>query len=217
MSTIKYVIADDHSIFRQGIRFALADDPELICVGEASNGKELLELLEKKSCDAILLDLKMPEMGGMEVIKAIRKINLEIKIIVLTMFENENFVIRVMEEGANGYLLKNTDPDEIKAALHAAVHSGYYFNDKVGITLLRQLTKNSAVLQANKRGVILSDKEIEVLKLICDELTTAEIADKLYLSSRTVEGIRSNLLEKTGTKNIAGLALYAIRNGIIPG
>lgn len=213
---ITYAIADDHKIFRQGLRYALADDERFVCVGEAADGKELLDLLENNSCQVVLLDLKMPEMGGMEVMKTIRTTDDHLRIVVLTMFEDENFVITAMEAGANGYLLKNADPEEIKNALFSVVESGYYFNDRVSRTLLKRLTeKNSKYLARNVAHPELTDKELLVLQLVCEELTAAEIGAKIFLSTRTVEGIRAALMEKTGSRNIAGLALYAIRNGIV--
>lgn len=215
MSVIRFAIIDDHLIFRQGLRYALAGDSRLQCIGEAANGHELIALLEAQPCDIALLDLKMPEMDGIEVLKLIRKKNKQLKVLALTMFEDEHFVLEMMEAGANGYLLKNTDPEEIKTAIYTVVDSGYYFNDHVSIALLKKL-KDNEILSASD-AVRLTDKEILVLQMICEELTAAEIADRIFLSTRRVEGIRSSLMEKTGSRNIVGLALYAVRNGIVQG
>lgn len=215
MAIISYLIADDHKIFRQGLKLALMDDQKLICTGEAGNGKELLLLLPQKLPDVLLLDLKMPEMDGLEALKAIREQYDSLRVIVLTMFEDEHFILHMMEAGANGYLLKNAEPSEIRRAIHSVYESGYYFNDLVNTTLLRK------VVQQKKNGlpllpeVRLNERETEVLQLICQEFTAAEIGRKVYLSTRTVEGIRSSLLEKVGVRNTAGLVLYAVRNGIV--
>ena len=199
MPAIKYAIADDHKIFRQGLRFALSDESAIECIGEADNGISLLQLLEKEQPDVVLLDLKMPEM----------------KIIMLTMFDDEHFIIHLMENGANGYLIKNAEPDEIKTAIRSAYETGYYFNDLVSNTMLKSLVKKEKASPRFKPEIKLNERETEVLKLICQEHTAAEIGEKVFLSARTVEGIRANLLEKIGVRNTAGLVLYAVKNGIV--
>ncbi len=214
MSPIKYIIADDHKIFRQGLKYALSDDPKLQLVGEAENGIEVLELVQKNQPDVILLDLKMPQMDGALATEKIHQSNPEIKIIMLTSYDDEHFILHLLELGANGYLLKNAEPFEIKKAIHAVYLHDYYFNELVSNTMLRTITrKNNAQLKL-KEAIKLTDREIEVLKLICQELTNDEIASKIFLSRRTIEGIRTNLIEKTGAKNAVGLVLYAIKNGI---
>jgi len=215
MSIIKYVIADDHLIFRQGLRYALADDHKLKFVGDAENGIKLVELVKKQMPDVILLDLKMPEMDGLEAAKTLHGIHPEIKILMLTSFDDEHFILHLLELGINGYLLKNSEPNEIKKAIHSVYENGYYFNHLVSTTMLRAITHKSNADLKLKEVIKLNEREIEVLKLICNELTTSEIAAKIYLSPRTIEGIRTTLIEKTGAKNIAGLVLYAIKSGIV--
>lgn len=214
MSIINYVIADDHKIFRQGLRVVFAKDHKLICVGEAGNGNELLELLKSRQVHVALVDLKMPEMDGFEVIAEIRKSNDEkIKIIVLTMFDDEPFIVRMMEGGANGYLLKNADPSDIIMAIHSVYETGYYFSDLVSKTLLRKVVQRDDMAENKSPTISLTAKEIEIMRLICQEYTTAEIGRQVFLSPRTVDGIRAALMEKVGVRNVAGLAVYAIRNG----
>jgi DNA-binding NarL/FixJ family response regulator len=217
MADIKYLITDDHKIFRQGLRLALNNYPILKFIGEAGNGLELLSLLEAQVPDVILLDLKMPQMDGMEVLKKIRVKYPDIKILILTMYDEEHFVLHLIEAGANGYLLKNAEPDEIHLAIQTVMETDYYFNDLVSSAMLRNMLQKTKIANRVKIGVKLSDKEEEVLKLICEERTAAEIAKEIFLSQRTVEGIRSLLLEKTGARNTAGLVLYAIKNGIYTG
>lgn len=217
MAGIKYLITDDHKIFRQGLRLALNNYPILKFIGEAGNGLELLSLLEEQVPDVILLDLKMPQMDGMEVLKKIRVKYPDIKILILTMYDEEHFVLHLIEAGANGYLLKNAEPDEIHLAIQTVMETDYYFNDLVSSAMLRNMLQKTKIASRVKMGVKLTDKEEEVLKLICEERTAAEIARQIFLSQRTVEGIRSLLLEKTGARNTAGLVLYAIKNGIYTG
>jgi len=215
MATIKYAIADDHKIFRQGLRYALADDCTLKLVGEAENGISLLQLIERQRPDVILLDLKMPEMDGIEVIKRIRVSHPDIKILMLTTYNDEHFILHLLELGANGYLLKNAEPDEIKKAIHFIHENDYYFNHLVSSTMLRAIMRKNGNGSKSPDAVKLNERELDVLKFICKELTAGEIAEKIFLSARTVEGIRANLIEKVGAKNTAGLVLYAVKNGII--
>ncbi len=214
MAIIKYIIADDHKIFRQGLRYALADDHRLKLVGEAENGLMLLDIVEKQKPDVVLLDIKMPEMDGIEATKKLHLSYPGIKILMLTSFDDEHFILHLLELGANGYLLKNSEPDEIKKAIHAVYENDYYFNHLVSNTMLKTLTRKNADLKF-KNAINLNDRETEVLKLICQELTTVEIGAKIFLSPRTIEGIRTSLIEKIGVRNTAGLVVYALKNGII--
>lgn len=215
MAIIKYIIADDHRIFRQGLRFALADDHKLKLIGEAENGVDLLRLMKTQPTDVVLLDLKMPEMDGIEVTKTIRSLYPDTKILMLTTYDDESLILHLMGLGVNGYLLKNAEPDEIKKAIHVVYENNNYFNDLVSNTMLKTiLNKNISRLKA-KEEIHLSEREKEVLKYICQELTTVEIAAKVFLSPRTVEGIRTSLIEKTGVRNTAGLVLYALKSDIL--
>ncbi len=215
MAIITYIIADDHKVFRQGLRYTLNSDSGLKCVGEAENGVQLLELLETVQPDVILLDMKMPEMDGMEATKIIKAKHPNVKIVVLTMYDDENFVLHMLDMGVNGYLIKNADPDEITKAMYAVYETDYYFNDMVSKLMLKTIVKKKQINQRTKENVQLNDKEKEILRLICMEHTNGEIAEKVFLSQRTVEGIRSTLLEKIGVRNTAGLVVYAVKNGIV--
>lgn len=214
MAIIKYMIADDHKIFRQGVKLALANDHKLKCTGEGADGHQLLQAIEKQQPDVILLDLRMPGMDGIEALGFIRTNYPTIKVLILTMHDDEHFIVHLMEAGANGYLLKNAEPEEIKLAIHTVYENEYYFNDLVSATLLKKVVNKTSVPPRFNAEVKLNDKESAVLKLICNELTAAEIAKEVFLSQRTVEGIRSVLLEKTGARNTAGLVMYAVKNGI---
>lgn len=215
MGKIKYAIADDHKIFRRGIIAALSDTPELKLVLEAENGRELINGMAKTTPDVILLDLKMPEMDGMQAAAEIRKTNQDVKIIVISMHDEDKYVIHLMELGANGYLLKNAEPEEIKTAILTTYENGYYFNDFVNKILLKKLVHKAQIKPVFNKNIELTARETEVLKMICEELTALEISKQIFLSPRTVEGIRTKLLEKIGVKNTAGLVMYAVKNKIV--
>jgi DNA-binding NarL/FixJ family response regulator len=211
---IHYIIADDHQVFRQGLQLVLSDDAELSFSGEAENGLKLLDLLKKQPADVILLDLKMPVMDGFTAIREIRKQYPHIKILILTMHDEEHFVLHMLEAGANGYLLKNAHPAEIRQAIHAVMDNNYYFNDFISSAMLKSLVNKNLATPVFKASATLNEKEIKILQLICQECTSAEIGEKVFLSARTVEGIRAGIMEKVGVRNIAGLVMYAVKNGI---
>jgi DNA-binding NarL/FixJ family response regulator len=217
MEGIQYIIADDHQIFRQGLKFSLSKDKALQCIGEAGNGTELMQLLQTTKPDVILMDLKMPEMDGLEATRQVRELYPDIRIIVLTMYDDENFIIHMLDIGANSFLVKNAEPEEIQMAIHSVHENEYYFNDLVSKTMLKTLVQKNKGIPRFKKEVELNDKETDVLRLICEEHTNAEIAAKVFLSPRTIEGIRAGLLEKIGVRNTAGLVLYAVKHGIVSG
>ncbi len=214
MSTIKYIIADDHKIFRQGLRLVLSDEAPLQFVAEAENGEELLQIMKGNECDVVLLDLKMPVMDGLAATKEIRANYPNVKILILTMHDEEHMILHMLEAGANGYLLKNADPAEIKKAIHGVVETNYYFNDMVSGTMLKNIMSKNMAAPSFKPAVELDERETKILQLICQEYTSAEIGDKIFLSARTVEGLRAGIMEKVGVRNIAGLVMYAVKNGI---
>ena len=197
MSKIRIAIADDYAIIRDGVKVGLSRDESLEVVLEASSGDELLQGLERIAVDVILMDLKMPGMDGMEATEAIRKRYPELRILVITMYDDEKFIIHLMEKGANGYLLKNADSTEIRKAIYSVYESGYYFNDLVNKALLKKLVLRSPLKPSFKQNVEFSERELQVLHLIAEENTNAEIGKTIFLSPRSVEGIRQRLIEKT--------------------
>lgn len=209
-STIKLLIVDDHKIFRDGVRLGLSIHKNIECVAEAADGLQALEAIETYHPDAIILDLRMPNMDGIEVLTRVRNSKADIKVVILTMYEDESMVTRMMELGANAYLLKTADPNEIYEAVITCVKNGYYFNPLVDKAIARQLAGSSS-----PKAVSLSKREAEILKLICEEKTFKQIADELSLSPRTVEGYRAMLLEKTGANSTAGLVIFAVKSGMI--
>jgi DNA-binding NarL/FixJ family response regulator len=215
MKNINIVVTDDHKLFRRGIIALLSDFDFIDEINEAGNGVELLILLEelKIKPDIILLDVRMPEMDGVEAQKRIRKIYPDIKIIILTMEDDEQFILHLIHEGVNGYLLKNADPDEMELAILKTVEQGFYFPDDISKLVMNNLVKQpKADYSIN---IDLSERELLILDLICKEFTATEMADSLDLSPRTIEGYRRKLLEKTGAKNMAGLVVFALKHNLV--
>ena len=214
---IKVAIADDHKIFRSGVIQTLTPYENINVVFEAEDGEHLLQIMQDQLPDVILMDLKMPKMDGIQATIKVREKYPQVKIIILTMYEDDNFIVHLVENGANAYLLKNSEPEEIYEAICTTYEKGFYFNENVNLALLKKvLHKNKQQFKPTfKNEVQLTDRELEVLKLICSEQTTQEISEQIYLSPRTVEGLRQKLLEKLGVKNTVGLVLYAFRNGLI--
>ncbi len=212
---IKLALVDDHNLFRQGIKMLLQDMPDVELVIEASNGREFVDSLDKVVPDVLLLDLDMPEMDGIATAKVIRQRGLEIGIINLTMYDDAQMIAHLMELRANGDLLKDTSEEELNKAIHSVYETQCYFNDFVSKALLTGVRNKRKAEPKIGTQIELTRRESEVLQLICEELTTQEMADKLCLSPRTVEGHRQNLIEKFGVKNTAGLIIRAIKLGFV--
>ncbi|ASZ12809.1 response regulator transcription factor [Chitinophaga pendula] len=215
---IKVAIADDHKIFRSGVINTLVPYDNINVVLEAEDGAHLLEHLDEHLPDVILMDLKMPNMDGIQATIRVKEKYPQMKIIILTMFEDDNFIVHLVENGANAYLLKNAEPEEIYEAICTTYDKGFYFNENVNLALLKKVlhkSKQQFKPTFNNNEIQLNERELEVLRLICNECTTQEISEQIFLSPRTVEGIRQKLLEKLNVKNTVGLVLYAFRNGMI--
>jgi len=215
MSIIKVAIADDHKIFRKGVILSLRQYTNIRFVLEAENGEELLAGIPEAQPDVILMDLRMPLKDGIETTKIINKDYPHIFVIVLTMYEDERFVSHLMENGANGYLLKSADPSEIKKAIVEVMARGYYLNNYVNKILLKKSHSRNRFTPSLSSEVAISDKEREVLRLLCMEFTATEIAQKMEISPRTVEAIKDRLMERYNVKNTAGLVFFAAKNNLI--
>jgi DNA-binding NarL/FixJ family response regulator len=215
MSQIKVAIADDHKIFRKGVILSLRTYPNIKFVQEAEHGDELLAGLAESQPDVVLMDLRMPQKDGIETTKLVSKLYPNIKVLVLTMYEDERFVSHLMENGANGYLLKSADPSEIKKAIMEVMSRGYYLNNFVNRVLLKKSHSRAKTIPSLNSEIVLNDKEREVIRLLCMEYTAQEIAQKMEISPRTVEAIKDRLMERFGTKNTAGLVFFAVKNNLI--
>ena len=211
---IRLALTDDQLLFRKGMAMILRDMAGVRVVLECANGEELLAALKTAKVDIVLLDLEMPVLDGTATMSRIRQEFPAVKVIILSSHDEEAHISTLMDLGANGYMLKTAEPDEIDMAIRSVAQSGFYLNDTVNKALLHGLVKDRKVKPSFNEIDPLSERELEVLRAICQERTTAEIAAKLFVSPRTVEFHRNNLLLKTGARNIAGLVVYAMTKGI---
>lgn len=214
MKQINVVIVDDHSIFRKGLIVQLKEIPDINVIGEACNGKEFIDLFLKQSPDIVFMDINMPEMDGITATKIITKENPLIKVVAISTYGEEEFLQNMLDAGAKGFLLKNIEIDDIKKAIHTVMDGKSYFSNELLSILTSKFIHKSIDGESNIE-VRFSKREVEILQLICDGLTNAEIGEKLFISSRTVDGHRANLINKVGAKNTVGLVTYAIKNKII--
>lgn len=212
---IKVAIADDHKIFRDGIKMALSGKRYLRIVWEAEDGKDLMHKMRLKLPDVLLMDIRMPEMDGVNAISLLRKEFEQVKVIVLTMYDDQEMITRMMEMGANAYLTKTTDPEEIYNAILTCMNDDFYFNDLVNRAVLLRLQQKRPQKPHFSTTATFSEKELRILRLIADDKTTEEISKEVYLSPRTVETIRQNMKTKVGARTIAGLIMYAMRNKLL--
>ena len=212
MDKIKVFLVDDHNLFLNGLKLLLNTMPEFVVVGQASNGKEFLRTYKASNPDVVLMDIAMPEMDGIQASRLALEADPDLKIVTLSMYSDQEYYSKMLECGVKGFLLKDSDIHEVKTAIHSVAEGGNYFSHE----LLRNLILAKKEL-AN--GVFdeehLSDREMEVLIEICQGLSNNEIADRLFISKRTVEKHRANILIKSGCKNTASLVVYAIRNHMI--
>lgn len=213
-TVIKVAIADDHALFRTGVKTSLSSRKDIQMIAEAENGMQLLNLLKHIKPDVILLDIHMPIMDGYTTLPEIKKLYPEMKVIMLSMNNDASIITKMMEIGANSYLTKESDSETIYQAIRTCYEQEFFFNDLTNKALLNGLrTKKPA--EAATPDVHLTDKEVTILKLMCEEKSTKEIADMVDLSPRTVEAIRDKLKTKTGVKSMAGLVMYAVKAGIV--
>jgi DNA-binding NarL/FixJ family response regulator len=218
MKKINIVVADDEELFRKGICFLLEREANFNITFAAENGSELINFISKtkNAPDIILMDLKMPKINGIEATKLLHKTHPNIKIIALTSFDGKSFITNMIDVGASSYLLKNTSPKMVIHTINEVEEKGFYYDEKV-IKIIHEniISSSGKRIKNDLDKKLLSKREISVLELICEQYTTLEIADKLFISPRTVEGHRNNLLLKTQSKNVAGLVIYGIQKKII--
>jgi DNA-binding NarL/FixJ family response regulator len=210
------IIADDHKLFRKGLIAQLEHFDEIVICGEAQDGSEAYRLIVDLQPDVVLLDLQMPVLNGYEVISKLKENDLNARIIIITSFADDWHVAKAIEAGAAGCLTKDCEPEEVLMAIQSVMDNGFYFNDNTSRSVINNLMKKKKFLPVfRKNGVEFNEKEQTVLYLICNEYSNAEIAQRLFLSERTIEDIRKKMIYKAGAKNMIGMIVYAAQNGII--
>ncbi len=212
---IKVIIADDHEIFRDGLKLILSKQKDIELIASVANGDQLIKTAHNLKPDIVVTDIKMPVTDGIEATRYLTANHPDIGIIALSMFDEEDLIMEMLEAGAKGYLLKNADKNEIFEAIDA-VYAGENFyckhtSSKLALMIARSRNKN----QHGLNPVNFTDRELDIIQLICKEFTNKEIADKLFISARTVEGYRVKILEKMGVKNAIGIVIYAMQHGIV--
>lgn len=215
MKQIKILIADDHKIFREGLAELLDKEKNMKVVAGVGSGAEVFEMMQQHVVDLILMDIDMGETSGIEVTAEIKKQYPEVKVLTLSMHGEKNYILKMLEAGANGYILKNAGKEEMINAIQTAAEGNTYFSSQVSAKLLEHLANPGGTGKKKQEDTPLTDREIEVLILIAEEYSNPEIAEKLFISVRTVDTHRRNLLDKLGVKNTAGLVKYAIQKGLL--
>lgn len=209
---IKVLIADDHQLLIDGIKTTLSDETDIVIAGEANNGQQVIKFLQSNEADVILMDINMPHMDGLDCTKIVSKDFPAVKIIALSQYAEKRFVKRMVKYGATGYLLKDSGKEEILDAIKTVHNGERYFCKKLSINFMQdelQMEKTKNLFPK------LTTRETEVLKLICDEFSSQEIAERLFISFYTVENHRANLMAKAGAKNTAGLVRWAVENEFV--
>lgn len=211
---IKVVIADDHELFRDGLKMMLDDTENIELCGEAIDGRALIELVNEHKPDVVVTDIRMPGLDGVEATKHIKEHFEHIEVVALSMFDDEELIMEMLEAGAIGYLLKNSDKPELVEAIHAAFDHEPYYCKHTSRKLTKLIAMSKAAKQKKEKEAEFTDKEKEIIRLICQEFTNKEIGKKLFLSTRTIEGYRMKILEKMDVKNTVGIVIEAMRLGI---
>lgn len=209
-------MVDDHKMFREGLNFVISQMDGFEVVGEASSGTEFLELLDTLTFDVVLMDISMPGLDGIAATaKALEK-RPDLKIIALTMFCDEEYYYKMIQAGVSGYILKESGKDELSNAINTVIRGENYFSQKLLKNIILNLNRDKNLKDtATKQEMRLTQRETEILKMICLGLSNAEISEKLFLSLRTIEGHKSNLIRKTGVRNSVSLVMYALKNNLV--
>lgn len=213
MQKLKIYLVDDHKLFREGLKLLLSTQDFVHHIYEASNGREFLENLSLIDCDVVLMDIEMPEINGIDATREALKIKPDLKIIVLSMYGDEQYYYQMIDAGAKGFMLKNTGIENVITAIRKVAAGENFFSEELLFNILNTMrdTKNESETRDNE----LSEREMEILCHVCKGKSNQEIADELFISKRTVDKHRANLLSKTGCRNTAALVMYAIKNKMI--
>jgi DNA-binding NarL/FixJ family response regulator len=214
---IRVLLVEDHDIVRQGIKALLETDPEIEVVGEACNGEEAMLKVKMHNADVILMDMSMPVMNGLECTRRIKQEFAGKKVLILSMHDHESYLIDLLDAGADGYILKNTSREELLFAIKKIANNGIYMGPEFTLNMLAKYKASTGYINSGseKKDLNITNREMDVLKLVAEGKTNIEIARELFTSVRTIETRRKNLLEKTGTTNTATLIRYSIQNGLI--
>src|SRR5665213_2443750 len=214
---INVMIVDDHVLYRAGVKTALSSKNDIKVIAEADNGAHLLNMLKGIQPDVILLDIQMPIMDGITALPEVKKLYPGIKVILLTLLDDQSVITKLMEPGANSYLVKTSDAEVIYEAIKTCHQQEFFFNALTNKALLNNLRQKNVIspFRTSQEDATLNEKEIMILKLMCEEKSTREIAEAVDLSPRTIEAIRDKLKVKTGTKSTAGLIMFAVKNNLL--
>lgn len=212
---IKIIIADDHQLVAEGLKSIIEQNDQFKVIALANNGADLLQKLQIVTPDIIMMDIDMPVLNGIEATQQVRKLYPEIKIIILSLHEEKGLVKKMTDMGASGFIIKNSDKDELSIAINRVFQGGIYFSSALTMNIISQQITPAIPGSYDDKKTLLTDREIEVLKYIAEGLSNKEIGDKLFISHRTVDTHRTNLMKKLEVNNIAGLIRYAIKNGFI--
>ena len=214
MDKLKIYLVDDHKLFREGLKLLLSTQDFVRHICEASNGREFIENLSFVDCDVVLMDIEMPEMNGIDATIEAMKMKPNLKIIVLSMYGDEQYYYKMIDAGAKGFLLKNSGIDKVVTAIQKVAEGESFFSEELLVNILNNMRDNKSETPETVDNDI-SERELEILYHVCKGLSNQEIADELFISKRTVDKHRANLLSKTGCRNTAALVMYAIKNNII--
>ncbi len=215
MEAIKILITDDHQIIIDGLKSLLSDEKDLQVIGEASNGKEAIEFLKLLKADVVLMDIDMPVLNGIEATKKIKSEFDDVRVIILTMHNESGLIKTLVAAGADGYILKNSDQSELLEAIRKVASGNQYFSSDVTLSLLNKNSSQLKQFQTDSKIAELTSREIEILKMIAEGNSNKEIGEILFISHRTVDTHRTNLMKKLDVNNIAGLIRYAIQQGFV--
>jgi DNA-binding NarL/FixJ family response regulator len=217
MKKIKILIVDDHPMIRHGIKSLLNDVDKFDVADEAGNGDEALQKLSEQQFDLVIMDIKMPEKNGIEATEEIVKKYPDVKVLAISMYDEQRYIVKMLQAGALGYVLKNTGKQELMTAVETVMAGESYFSQEVSSIMMSQFMTRKVTnpTENSKLDITLTRRETEIIRLIAEELTNSEIADRLGISPRTVDTHRRNLLQKLDVKNTAGLVKYAIQHNIL--
>jgi len=215
MSAIRVLLADDHGVVRKGLRFLLSQDPEIEIAGEAEDGREAVRLAAETSPAVVIMDIAMPQLNGLDAAAQICKANSRTGVIILSMYSDEEFLLRALTAGARGYLLKDSAEEDVLRAVHAVAQGRTYFSPAIAHTLLEDYMRRLSQEGIQDRYGLLTDREREVLQLLAEGRSNKEVAALLNLSVHTVDTHRTNFMQKLGLHNTAEIVIYAMRKKII--